>query len=294
MTETSDEAALLAAIAAHPEEDTPRLAYADLLDETGRHERAEFIRAQVGAARLTRPENCVCGYRGSPVCDPCVEWGRLTNRSTALLATHGRGWCKVPCANPLCRGGYWPHSGDPNTYPGKCHHCSGTGRYEVVWERGFPLAVKCGRLEDVVEYRRKRCTAPGCEDGTVGRPKPGSGPGGQWMGRMCNECDGTGEVTGSEWRPTAWALSVVRWHPVTRFEVTDARPFETMAGYFRWWKDDPHASPGSSLPGPVYDAVINELVEGGLKAEWPRTRDAALAALYRALGTVVRRGASAR
>jgi uncharacterized protein (TIGR02996 family) len=48
----SEENALLAAIREHPDEDTPRLAYADWLDEHGRHERAEFIRAQVELARL--------------------------------------------------------------------------------------------------------------------------------------------------------------------------------------------------------------------------------------------------
>jgi len=48
----SDEDALLAAIAAHPDEDTPRLAYADWLDEHGSHTRAEFIRVQVEVARV--------------------------------------------------------------------------------------------------------------------------------------------------------------------------------------------------------------------------------------------------
>jgi uncharacterized protein (TIGR02996 family) len=48
----TDEPALLAAIREHPDEDTPRLAYADWLDEHNRHERAEFIRAQVQLARL--------------------------------------------------------------------------------------------------------------------------------------------------------------------------------------------------------------------------------------------------
>lgn len=43
----SDEDALLAAIAADPDEDTPRLAYADWLDEHDRPIRAEFIRVQI-------------------------------------------------------------------------------------------------------------------------------------------------------------------------------------------------------------------------------------------------------
>jgi uncharacterized protein (TIGR02996 family) len=42
----TDEDALLAAILAHPDEDTPRLIYADWLDEHGHPERAEFIRLQ--------------------------------------------------------------------------------------------------------------------------------------------------------------------------------------------------------------------------------------------------------
>lgn len=48
----SDEAALLTAIAAHPDEDTPRLAFADWLDENNQPIRAEFIRLQVEIARI--------------------------------------------------------------------------------------------------------------------------------------------------------------------------------------------------------------------------------------------------
>jgi uncharacterized protein (TIGR02996 family) len=47
----SDEDALLAAIAEHPAEDTPRLMYADWLEEHGEHIRAEFIRVQIEIAR---------------------------------------------------------------------------------------------------------------------------------------------------------------------------------------------------------------------------------------------------
>src|SRR5262245_43690768 len=50
----STEAALIAAIAADPAEDTPRLVYADFLEERGSESdtaRARFIRAQVELAR---------------------------------------------------------------------------------------------------------------------------------------------------------------------------------------------------------------------------------------------------
>jgi uncharacterized protein (TIGR02996 family) len=48
----SDEEGLLAAIWEHPHDDTPRLVYADWLDEHDQHERARFIRLQCEIARL--------------------------------------------------------------------------------------------------------------------------------------------------------------------------------------------------------------------------------------------------
>src|SRR5215471_13106330 len=47
----SDRDALLAAIRAQPDEDTPRLVFADYLDEHDEPERAAFIRTQVELAR---------------------------------------------------------------------------------------------------------------------------------------------------------------------------------------------------------------------------------------------------
>src|SRR4051812_18286256 len=51
---THDEA-FLKDIIEHPDDDAPRLIYADWLDEHGQTERAEFIRTQIELARL--PEN---------------------------------------------------------------------------------------------------------------------------------------------------------------------------------------------------------------------------------------------
>jgi uncharacterized protein (TIGR02996 family) len=47
----TDEPALLAAIAARPDDDTPRLVYADWLDDHGDADRAEFIRLQCALAQ---------------------------------------------------------------------------------------------------------------------------------------------------------------------------------------------------------------------------------------------------
>jgi uncharacterized protein (TIGR02996 family) len=49
---TTQHEALYRAICAHPNEDTPRLAYADLIDEEGECEQAKFIRAQIAIAGL--------------------------------------------------------------------------------------------------------------------------------------------------------------------------------------------------------------------------------------------------
>src|SRR5262245_37516528 len=69
--------ALLAAIIADPSDDTARLAYADFLEEHDNPNRAEFIRTQVGLARLA-------------VWDRRAKVLRLRER--VLLALHGERW----------------------------------------------------------------------------------------------------------------------------------------------------------------------------------------------------------
>ena len=74
---TSEADALLAAVVAAPEDDAPRLIYADWLDEHGRPERAQFIRLQVERSRL-------------PKFDPRREvLGRLAD---GLFDRHGADW----------------------------------------------------------------------------------------------------------------------------------------------------------------------------------------------------------
>jgi uncharacterized protein (TIGR02996 family) len=68
----TDAEGLFAAILADPEDDTPRLVYADWLEEHGDPERAEFIRVQIKLARL-------------PTAD-------LESREEVLLARHEEEW----------------------------------------------------------------------------------------------------------------------------------------------------------------------------------------------------------
>jgi uncharacterized protein (TIGR02996 family) len=69
----NDRAALYAAILAHPDEDTPRLAFADYLEEHGDRRYAEFIRKQIELARV-------------PEWDPL--WLRTWNREHDVITGH--------------------------------------------------------------------------------------------------------------------------------------------------------------------------------------------------------------
>ena len=73
----SDEVALLRAIYANPDDDTPRLVYADWLDEHDQSERAELIRVEIELAKQD---------------DTTDEFRTLYNRESELLKDHGGRW----------------------------------------------------------------------------------------------------------------------------------------------------------------------------------------------------------
>jgi uncharacterized protein (TIGR02996 family) len=74
---TSDGDILFRVICENPQEDTPRLAYADWLEENGQAERAEFIRLQCEAWNLT------------PQCSSIHE---ARTRASELLKRYGDKW----------------------------------------------------------------------------------------------------------------------------------------------------------------------------------------------------------
>src|SRR5262245_54845051 len=77
MTKEDD---FLAHICEQPEDDTPRLIYADWLEDHGNHARAEFIRSQIELARLTSD---------SP------RRRQLAAQARELLSKHGKKWTAV-------------------------------------------------------------------------------------------------------------------------------------------------------------------------------------------------------
>jgi uncharacterized protein (TIGR02996 family) len=102
----SDEKALLAAIWAHPHEDTPRLVYADFLQETGEPAnvaRAEFIRLQIELTRLDEDDRRFRHVRAAAN-KLFKTWRKAWN---APLPRRVRGW-------PRFRG--FPQPDDRGTY----------------------------------------------------------------------------------------------------------------------------------------------------------------------------------
>ena len=72
---TSSHDALYRAICAHPDEDTPRLAFADLVEEAGDELRARFIRTQVTLARAPQYDPAWVNARLSEPDAAAGGWG---------------------------------------------------------------------------------------------------------------------------------------------------------------------------------------------------------------------------
>lgn len=102
----SDRDALIAAILAQPDEDTPRLMFADWLDEHGDSPRAEFIRVQCALARefeaeADLPDNFGTG-NSTGGCEWPMSWRphdteerlNLLRRESDLLNAHAAEWRK--------------------------------------------------------------------------------------------------------------------------------------------------------------------------------------------------------
>src|SRR6202030_4321823 len=97
----SPEKSFLHAILEAPDDDTPRLVYADWLDEHGRPEQAEFIRIQCQLEKVPP------GHLPPPVLDRrertrdtirSTSRAKLVRRAKSLLKKHGKKW-----AGPLHR-----------------------------------------------------------------------------------------------------------------------------------------------------------------------------------------------
>ncbi len=269
---------LLKAIITHPDEDVPRLAYADALDElapvyvacpkcgplqagggkvcyrclmpvaseydhhsgeeydatwvcnhvskcpacagTGRvldtanRDRAEFIR--IGCELHSKPCNAFmysCHENGCPQCE-CSDGGkydqlRARERELWNAAVESKEAFKWLGSSPDL---FLERSISPRAFLGSA---SGAG-IGVPVLRGFLSSLTCTsevflRNADALIWHPEqtvKCDARGCDNGTIGKPRPGD-VGGQWMGRTCDKCDGMGRISRIECPPTAQPIREV-------------------------------------------------------------------------------------
>lgn len=311
-TTSADARALLLAIASQPEEDTPRLAYADWCDEFGAADRAEFIRAgcalakeNVGGWHGDGTDFCwgcfVCdkrGYEESARNYGCKCTGRirrLLDRERELREKHEARWRAVgtcpSCESrgteeskvlqrrdwlrcPACDG-----AGDVGGLTGKWDHLrghpAGDGtfwRHRVEFARGFVDAVHVGALAEVLEERDEKCERCAGDGKAHGADRPF-----EWSTDVdygkCVVCSGRGTVR--RLTATPWARAVVAWHPVRAIYPADVEPIETVPG--RWF-------PPATLPHALAEMLVS--ADPPPHATAQASRDAVAAAVCR----LVRRG----
>ena len=257
--QTLDQIALMRAILAQPDEDTPRLVYADCLEENGQGERAEFIRVQCEIAAFPEGKDCTTvSASWCPVCGDCIcpepEYSRnhpecplhsphslhdpaVSDRRAATLLAANPKWSRSPCPVLISRHCEVCHdTGDLLCgYAGRVSDTShATYDRPIYSRRGFLDQVDV-ELADVCQQAEKICERcggsgdPNYEDSvTVSRV------------RVCPGCAGQQRVTVTE--PTPWALAVVQAVPtLTRLRLTDRQPDRSQQRLKTatwWWPAD--------------------------------------------------------
>lgn len=211
MTATTEEAALLAAVAADPPDDTVRLAYADWLQEqpavrmqcgwcsgkghgngfcacwgTGsiidnsHSDRAEFIRLQAARIPELEADAALVSPRQMPSCQAELDAAR--SQSERLLSSHRSRWSQAPC--PDCGGLDWWKA---TTEAPICTTCSGQGDLLKLFENTPTQRDHC-----VIQRPRKTEFARGfvysveCRLAELGTEREAE----------CDRCTGTGVVSG--------------------------------------------------------------------------------------------------
>lgn len=198
------ELALLECVVSNPEEDLPRLVLADWWEENGQPERAEFVRVQVELAAAVPPTGVkdrpvdLLGGQGRVFYKRGREsaWGKrqafLRRRDREIKQDGHTLWRKVAAVADLF--------GRPILNTGGCFNQDEP--MNVVswgWSRGFVSSLTCTaadflRVERALLWPPETMECRTCGGGVIGKPKPGSGPGGQWLGRMYDRCSGTGRI----------------------------------------------------------------------------------------------------
>lgn len=220
---------MLAAVLARPEDDLPRLVFADYLDENGEPERAEFVRVQCELAKWgVTPRaygNWYVDCRNMQSAGTETECRAPTGSSGDLCEYHalrrremyliGRNVSEEP--RTVCPQ-YHRWLGDLDSRFVRAYGFN-AGAYcrpeEQSFERGLVTRVWC-RLSDWIGGECIHCIH--WETSRPGHPD-------------CRQCSGTG-------RTPAHGPRLVAEHPVTRVVITDREP----------WHNDRGSNPNTIVP----------------------------------------------
>jgi len=269
----NDEADLLRAVFATPDDDLPRLVYADWLTENGEPEYGDFIRVQVELARwreyVAPPEileiaNSGRMYSQSAI-DLITEKAREHNDRRDALRKRERElqrltpqWVGVKLSDPH----YEPCLDE---YGGEVIY----GPLRMGFRRGFVESVTCA-LAALLGETCRRCN------------------GGLWIGefdtsdRRCPAKCNKGRVGGC-------AAELFASQPVTTVTATDKEPYESgISLSWLWFEDDNGRAANEThyLPRVIFDLLYGYPIP---TENFPRshkeypTRDAAVDALSAAL-----------
>lgn len=284
---TTEHDALVRAICEAPDDDTPRLVYADWLDENASG--SDCARCfEFGGRRVVRNPNPRRGSSAIVICPTCSGTGRATDgrrelaefirvqiqlahddaedaannrmgtnplrsRQRELFEKHAASWVPVPTGYTLSVA-LADASGAPVVNASYArHNVKVTGDMRFYFGRGF-CSEWWAALEDFVGWERE---CPSCIDGPV-----------DWETGVveCRRCESTG-VTGE----AGHAETVFRAHPIVRTHVTDQSPDMVTIhdGTDRWvWRRWPDADTREILPGYLpgfvfdHDSVSGDFLGG--------------------------------
>jgi uncharacterized protein (TIGR02996 family) len=245
---TTDED-FLAAILANPADDHIRLFFADHLEETGREERAEFIRVQCELARLGQDEVSPEQLRVTG------EVGRLARRQREIwnMPKAGYWWgsdCYVSLGRSLFDRALTPQNGK----------AAGLVRRGFVAEIRLPIAAFSGKTCE-------RC-------GGTGRLRFYHNVEIELV-EDCDQCDGDGQLV----------VALFVQHPINRTIVTDREPLATGSGgsdLFTWyeadfWDSRVETGRENNLPRDVFNRLTGSISQSMTYRSYRKKGDAASA-----------------
>lgn len=202
----------------HPDDDFPRLAYADWLNDQGDEARAEFIRVQ---CKLAKIGECLADYSLglSCCCRFCCGGGiTLRRRERELLKANFGAWTDFLPESFITKQCPWcvNQPADWETNVVECRQCECTGLVpgedRVEFRRGFPAEIHC-RLADWCGAECERCDGSGWVIVSAIPPPERDN---------CPACHGTGRVN-------SHGPAIVRVTPIERVEMTDREPWNNWS-----------------------------------------------------------------